>query len=753
MRRWILFHKRLAALLAVLLITLSCFVARSIKLDEDMSALIPSPIKKEMELFSASALHRKTFLGVQATTALEAQRALMVLQQELDPFLLKPFEPGVELGLDLLHALPYRFSEEDKEELGDRITPPGLADQMQKNKEKLFSLDGFFLRKQVISDPLDLTQFMIKKLSLFQTAGVEYEEGALVSKDGLIRLAMVDTTFPAAHFQDVRRFDRAFKRAVEKLGNTAHAFYLGAVRYTAENVEAIHKDLVKISVLAVLGLIGIFFLFFRHKTALLIYLLPVVILPPAAVVTALIFGRLSGITLGFGSVVAGLSIDYVIYIFFAMRYSGDLPYEAAQRLKKHLGCNFLTSAMCFVALFFSGVEVFRQIAVFSLLALSLSLWLTLYVLPAYFTALPKKTAVMYASSQKGLSKREAIFVAVCLLLFGAFGVQQTHFNEELNGLNGFSAKLLEDKQRAEPVLGNAQQNNGLLFVLGHTLDEAQAKNEQLARQLGETWAVNEVLPSVWGQVIHKQRWKNFWTTDRVQYTRLMTEEEALKQGLNAKAFEPFFEELLQESLPPDTFDFTKIYNPFVTLSDGTYGVANLVPDEAKYRDLGNEKDIYFLSSVSLQKKLSLAIRKEAVTVVIVVFLLNLFAVWGVFKNWKYSLLTFVPVLAGACMIFGGFAIWRIQVNLFVLIFLPLLMGLGIDYGIFQVMKYTHPEQEKLYPNRALLAAGLSTLVGFGVLAVAMHPVLKMMGVSALFGITGAALGALFLLPPFLEERK
>ena len=124
-----------------------------------------------------------------------------------------------------------------------------------------------------------------------------------------------------------------------------------------------------------------------------------------------------------------------------------------------------------------------------------------------------------------------------------------------------------------------------------------------------------------------------------------------------------------------------------------------------------------------------------------------------FRKLKDTLICFVPVVFGACVTFGCFALFGVRVNLFVLVFLPLLMGLGIDYGIFQVIKYNRGADRALYPPRALIAAGLSTLAGFGVLIAAKHEVLFMMGFSSFVGISAAVCASLFILPAFLERKK
>ena len=83
------------------------------------------------------------------------------------------------------------------------------------------------------------------------------------------------------------------------------------------------------------------------------------------------------------------------------------------------------------------------------------------------------------------------------------------------------------------------------------------------------------------------------------------------------------------------------------------------------------------------------------------------------------------------------------------------MGLGIDYGIFQIMKERSAGGafQNAYPPAALAAAALSTLAGFGVLALAKHGVLFIMGLSSFLGVGGALLAAYFILPVFLERQK
>ena len=743
------YKKPVAALLGLAVLVCAWGLTR-LKPDENIHAMIPASVRERVELFEYSPLNKKVFIGVSAPSAEEASLAADTLRAELAQadLLALPPTPGADYAQTLYRALPYRFSADDEQTLLLRLTPEFVKKRMADNYENLLSFQGFLLKDFISLDPLNFTELMAQKLAAFGAGtALEYQDGFLSSKDGKTLIGPYDFPGQTADFKAAQRFADAFQQAAQKLGPSVHAFYLGALRYTVENVRMIQTDLIKISVLALLALAAVFIFFFRHKSALLIYLLPVFILPPAALITYAVFGHLSGITLGFGSVVAGLSVDYSVYVFFALRGAGNTPArETLFHMKKHLLCNFMTSSLCFLALFCSSVELFRQIAVFSVAGLALSLALALYVFPHYWTHLGEVKKPAYAFSVSPLSRRVAVWVSAGLILFGVLGVWRVQFSGNVEDLNASTPAFKKDKAVFDSVFAKTAQNNALLFVFGNSKESALENNESFPLPL----AVSGVVPSDKLRAENVARWRSFWSASRANYARLLVSEEAQKIGLKPAGFAPFFESILNAPAP-DTFDFTDLYNPLVSLPDGRSAVVNIVPNERRYREAAQQSGAVFVAADELKSDLIGAVGREALKIVLLAFLFNLAAVWLTFKKLKTALLTFIPVVLAAGFTFGCFWLLQVQVNLFILVFLPLLMGLGIDYGIFQVMK-TQAGKPTAYPPSALLAAGLSTLAGFGVLIGANHGVLFIMGLSSFLGVGGAMLASLFILPAFLEQK-
>jgi len=122
-----------------------------------------------------------------------------------------------------------------------------------------------------------------------------------------------------------------------------------------------------------------------------------------------------------------------------------------------------------------------------------------------------------------------------------------------------------------------------------------------------------------------------------------------------------------------------------------------------------------------------------------------------FRNPRRTLLALLPIGMGvtavlAVMYYSGQAL-----NLFHIVSLPLIIGLGADYGIFMVCR---PEQSAKHQTaRAVLFSGLTTLCGFGVLVLARHPALHSIGMTVLTGVGAAMITALWVVPALNGERR
>lgn len=757
MSKWFHWIKtyRTAAMAGLAVFSLLCLWGLfHIKFKESIAVMIPASVQERVGLFQSSPFNSKTFVVVtdkDPALALEGARRLREYLAQKKFISLPPVQ-GAQFGLSLAKALPYRFTEKDAQEALKFITPQVISAQMRDNFQNLMSFQGSFLKEMILLDPLGLSKLMGEKLKAFDvTSSMEYADGFLISKDHTAVIGIYEAAFNPADISASTRFKQAFQQARQEnvIPHSSRAFYLGAARYTQENSFIVRHDLKVISVLALVGLGALFMVFFRRKRALWIFALPFFVLAPSALVTYLVFGEISGITLGFGSVVAGLAVDYSIYMYFALCGSSKAVLKTARKLLPHLLYSYATSVACFAALLFSSIELFKQIAVFSIAGLTFALLLAVFVFPAFWKKLPP-APIVTLKKVPPLS-RTAAAVILCILLWGGMaGALRLQISGNLDSLNSVSDAFTQDKALFDKAFSQQTAASGLLFVFGDNQDLALKNNEKVSRHLGRDLAVSLVYPSEYAKDENLVRWRKFWAQNG-EKTRELVRQNALHWGLKPGAFKPF-EYLTSLVQDPDSFDFSAFYNPFTQISGG-YAVVNMVPDSPAFNqlDVPGVKTV-FVSAEAIRQDLIAGVRTEAVKILLV----TLFLVGGLilyfFKNLRDTLLTFIPVAGAFSFTFLVFWLAGIQVNLFILAFLPLLTGLGVDYGLFQVIKHRAGHNSVLYPQNALVAASLSTFIGFGVLALAEHNVLFIIGLSACLGIAGAALSALFLLPPLLEAE-
>lgn len=124
-----------------------------------------------------------------------------------------------------------------------------------------------------------------------------------------------------------------------------------------------------------------------------------------------------------------------------------------------------------------------------------------------------------------------------------------------------------------------------------------------------------------------------------------------------------------------------------------------------------------------------------------------------FRNFRDVALAALPLAFGVLQTFGLMGLLNIPVNPANLIALPLILGLGVDYGVHIVHEFR--EQKGRYhmsPGTAVavLVDSLTTIVGYGALMVATHQGLQSLGRVLTIGVTMCLFSSLILLPALLS---
>jgi hypothetical protein len=135
--------------------------------------------------------------------------------------------------------------------------------------------------------------------------------------------------------------------------------------------------------------------------------------------------------------------------------------------------------------------------------------------------------------------------------------------------------------------------------------------------------------------------------------------------------------------------------------------------------------------------------------------------WMSLRGWMRPLLAATPLILSYVWMLGGMRVLRIPFNFINITISPLLIGVGVDNGVYLVVRYL--EERTIDPQGAVERSGkttsvavivtsLTTLVVFGSLLFARTPGLRVLGICALLGMGFALLFSLLFLPAALRAE-
>jgi len=129
--------------------------------------------------------------------------------------------------------------------------------------------------------------------------------------------------------------------------------------------------------------------------------------------------------------------------------------------------------------------------------------------------------------------------------------------------------------------------------------------------------------------------------------------------------------------------------------------------------------------------------------------------WGVFRSLKLTLLALIPLFVGTGWTLNLMWLLGIPFNQANVLFLPLILGEGIEFGIIILVRWQMEESARVITlpastAKGVLLAALTTTVGFGSLMVSGHQGTFSLGLLATVGSLSVLLASLSVLPAFLR---
>lgn len=768
---WLALRRKRMYLLCLTLLVLCGATMLTLQVRDDIGIMLPASatLQRSLALMDMTPFARTVFIELQDHNAGGAGDQLVAAAKAVTAKLKPPhFSPvlpdnqAIPSPRELLRLLPSLVDAADMADLEARISPEAMSRRMAGNYTALLGMNGVLSKRFIQVDPLGFLEVLLAKWNrLHMFGGARMQDGFLLKPDGRTLLIMLKTDVSVTDAGQSETLMGEIDAALLSLPAGIQATVLSGHRYALANARTIKSDLKRVFSASALGLLLIFMVFIRSRDVVWIALLPGAVLLIAGAVLAWCFDAVSGITLGFGAVLLGITVDFALHVWFALRQAGGTPGQAVARVARPVLYGAATSMGAFAALLTSDITGIRQLAVFALVGLVSGLLLALLVLPhLVHPAGVRQTAPLQAGTGRwNLPLAALVAVALGMGLWAGAGVG---IDRQLRSVGMFTEELQQAEQRIRHNWGGAR-DSAVLFAEGATLDQALERNHRLAQVLADQLPDSGVvsLDTLWPpasvQRANRARWARFVAEHGPDISSELSVV-AAGYGFSAQAFAPFTGFLNEppSHLDPDFFDRAGVgsLNGFLHVVDGgKQYMLSLLPDTLEVRQLAASgalpEGVTLVSSQALGGMLGQAISKDFIVFVGVacgsMFLLLLMF----FRRFGFALLAMVPLLSGIVAVLLLMRVSGGSFNLFNVVALPLVIGLGADYGIFMVCKARSGTD--LGTSRAVLVSGLTTVVGFGALVLARHPGLHTLGCTVLVGV-GVAIPVALLLVPALYRR-
>jgi len=754
---------------AALCIALFVYSARHITFTTDITNFLPDGRGAELAQISRELIHSDLARTMVLTIgADDPARAVAAAKALADALRTNPEVEWLRSGVDPeLQEQVYRLyfprrlyfvSDDPERELGSKLSDVGLHAQGDALRRSLALPISPLLKRVAPEDPLGAFQGILERMRAGEPP-LATRDGVFTTRDGAFAVILLATRTSAfdtvtqgpllaairTHFDEIRA----------RLGPDLVLEQSGANRFALDAETKLRADASMISTLSTIGVAALSWVFFRSILSLGIVMVPALIgLLIAMAVGLALFGRLDGTTIGFGASLIGVTIDYPTHVLILRSLSTriETPWGLARRLAGTLSMAALTTMASFAGLAITSFRGFRELGIFSLTGVAGALVTSIALLPDF---LPKRRAVPPVSARLARTlgawlprlrrRRGALaLVPVAVFVLGAYALPQLTWNDDLSNLGQPDPDLrAEDTRVRERV--SSFDGGRFVITIADDPDTALASNDAVHARLealiarGELGGMRSLHDLLWSQDLQRRNLAAFRASPDLA-ARLDAGFSAA--GFRSGAFAPFAQSLEAKTEPLTLADLRAsplgaLASSLVLDLDGRTAVITYLrgvgDPEAIRASLADLPGVHLFDQHSFLNEIATQFRTRTLLQIIVGSVCVLLILIVRYRDWRRAFAAFLPALLTAIIVLSAFALSGTETNLLHAVSLLIVMGMGVDYGIFVVDSVEEPDEMGATLVSCLLCC-LTTLLGFGALAISSHPALRAIGLTTGVGI-------------------
>ena len=564
-------QRKIPALIGLIVVfTLMILGVTQIKFEEDISRLVPvnEQNKTKQEVLQNMNFADKVIVTIQADSVANSEHLIAYAESFIDSLNTNASDYFTEIqgkvgnrsafeAIDFVYEnLPVFMDSADYKTIENRLQPDSLKLQLESSYKNLNSPFGMISRRTILQDPLGISFLGMEELQEFgKQDQFKLVDGFLVTKNDKNLLLFISPKFPTSETGKNKIFsDYLYQLKTEldtKFEGQASISYFGGMLISVANADQIQSDIKYTVTIALAVLLLIFILFYRKLLVPLILFIPTLFAGLLAIVIlGFVRESISAISLGIGSVLLGITLDYALHILTHLRNNASVK-AMFEHVTKPLLMSSLTTALAFFCLLFLDSPALQDLGLFAgLSVLVASIFALIFIPLAYRGGLKpaKKQTLLDRISAYQFHKNKILIAGLALLvLVSVFTFNKVKFEKDLSALNFMPEDIASAEKNLEQI---TQMGDKSVYIAsyGTTEEEALKANDLVKTKLEKLQANQKILsynsiaalvPSAEKQKEKINAWNTFWTDEKIQNTEQNLEVYGTTIGFRRKDFDAF----------------------------------------------------------------------------------------------------------------------------------------------------------------------------------------------------------------------
>lgn len=544
---------------------------------------------------------------------------------------------------------------------------------------------------------------------------------------------------------------------------TARLLISGPGVFAVKARDQIRSETQLMSAVASLLIMLILFIAYRSPWLVLLGGIPLFSAVLAgAVVTYLIFDGIHGITLAFGMTLLGVCIDYPVHVFSHLNKS-QTSLQSTQSIWPTLRLGVITTCMGYLALTLTVFTGLAQLGVFAIAGLVAAMLVTRYVLPGLITHtdLKLKTdfhVALQAYVARLVPIRKMLLVFLVLAITAWFSLFSISWENRLSAL----APIPQQQKQLDNILRKelaVPELDFMAVISAKDIETVLQKSEQTEAALQPlikdnilqgVRAPHQILPSK-----RTQKTRQAALPDTVTLTRALsisTRTLPFKAGV----FTPFIKdiatskhlELLDNNTLQGSLLATQLRPLLFQADNQWWGVMRFIGVNdsralAQWFNQYADNNVQYLSITQSSANMIQRFRNETLQRLLWGALIVVAVLIAGLRNMRRVVQVLLATALALALDLVVLTALGERLNLFHLVSLLLVVGIGLDYGLF----FSRPDPDsatRLRTLHGMVVCVGSTVAVFGILGMSEIPVLRAIGLTVAIGVAFCFIFAMLL---------